>query len=371
MKNEKKLLNKIKLSKPLKITLITVVAVLVILLILILVKSLISKNSSSLETYTVRQETYEDVIDIAGNISAANEQQLQAQGDGTVTAVYVKEGDSVKKGQIILQLDDSTQQYNLASQDYQIAQKKINGSALEIKLMQQQREALYQKVLDRKVTATFDGVIAELDAKVGDYLEAKDSVGTLVDLTYLKATVEVAETDVTRLKVNQKVDFTFPAYSGGDVEGYLYSYPAIGEITSRGVTVVNAEVRIDNYPSEILPNFSFTGKIQISDPVTMLVVERNAIGHEGGEAYVEVINKDGSSTKKSVKVKPYGTGYVSIEEGLEGGECLKALSKSSISGRFKSNKAASSNKSSGNNQGGPGGGGPGGMGGGFGGPPGM
>src|SRR5574344_1295308 len=118
---------------------------------------------------------------------------------------------------------------------------------------------------DKSYIATFDGVIADLDADPGDYLEAKDSIGTLVDTSYLKAEVEIAETDVIKLKAGQKVEFTFPAYDG-TIEGYLVSYPAIGEVTTRGATVVKAVVRIDNAPSKILPNYSFTGKIQITEP---------------------------------------------------------------------------------------------------------
>src|SRR5574344_2175461 len=363
-----------KKNKKIKIAVIVIVAVVVVAAALLITRKVIASKSSTSTTYTVRQETYEDTIDIAGTVSAANEQMLHAQSDGTVTAVYVKEGDSVKKGDIILQLDDTTEQYNLANEDYLIAQKKVTGSMREIELMQKQRASLAQKVQDRKVVATFNGVVAELDAAVGDYFEAQDDLGTLVDLTYLKASVEVAETDVSRLKIGQKVKFTFPAYSDGTVEGYLVSYPAIGEVTTRGVTVVNAEVRIDDYPASILPNYSFSGLIQISDPQTLLVVEHNAIGYENGKAYVEIVNKDCSTTKTDITVKPYSTSYVNILSGLSGGETLRQLSKNSISGRLKNNKDSSSTKKNNNQQndggfGGPPGGGMGGGGGG--GMPGM
>lgn len=335
-----------KLSKKTKILIGCAVALVAVGVALAVTRSVIAKSKVTGEIYKVRKEVSEDVIDISGNVSAANEQTLQAKNSGAVMKVYVKEGDRVKKGQMILQLDDSTQQYDLASLDYQIAQKQINGSAKEIQLMKKQREALVQKVEDRKVVATFDGIIASLEAAEGDYFEAKDVIGTLVDTSYLKAKVEVVETDVSRLKVGQKVDFSFPAYSEGTVSGYLHSFPSIGEITSRGVTVVNAEVRIKEFPPEILPNFSFSGKIQISEPINLLVVERNAIGYDNGKTHVEIIRKDGSSEIRDVKVKPYGMNYVTVLEGLEGGERLKQLSASSISGKMKDRKTGAANKPS-------------------------
>lgn len=344
-----------KLSKKTKIIIWSAAIAVVVAVALVVMRRVIASSSNKdAVTYTVRTETYENVIEIAGTVSAAKEQTLEALNDGTVVGVYVKEGDRVKKGQLILQEDDTEQQYNLAKLDYDIASAKVSSARREIELLQTQRASLVQKIADRRIVATFDGVIADLDVDPGDYLEAKDSIGTLVDTSYLKAEVEVAETDVVKLKAGQKVEFTFPAYDG-TIEGYLVSYPAIGEVTTRGATVVKAVVRIDNAPSQILPNYSFTGKIQITAPETKLVVERYAIGHDKGKAYVEKI-ENGKTTKIDVEVEPYGTTYVNIKSGLEGGEVLKAESTSSISGRFSVKGKKSSSKNSQNDQGGPGGG---------------
>jgi len=293
--------------------------------------------------YIVRTETYENAIEIAGTVSAAKSQTLQSLNDGTVVGVYKSEGDEVKAGDLIVQLDDSEQQYNLANLDYEISVARMNQTTGKLKLMQTQRKSLVQKISDRKIVATFDGIIADLDVDVGDYLEAKDSIGTLVDTSYLTAEVEIAETDVSKLKVGQKVEFSFPAYDGGSAEGYLVSYPAIGEVTSRGATV--------------LPNFSFTGKIQITEPEDKLIVERYAIGHDKGTAFVEIVGRNGNTEKVEVQVQPYGTDYVEITNGLEGGEVLKAQSSASKSGRMRTFKRGSSSKNKNSGAGGPMGGG--------------
>ena len=225
------------------------------------VTTIIKKINTKPVYYTVTKEIYENVIEISGTVEAAQEQTLQALSDGTVMAVYVKEGDVVKKGDVILQLDDTTEKYNLAKQDYTIATASITGSARELSLLRTERLALVQKVADRQVVATFNGVIAKLDVAVGDSLEAKDSVGNLVNVDYLVAEVEIPETDVSKLKVGQKVEFTFSAYKDKTVYGEVEGWPAIGEVTSRGATVVKAKIKITEYPEEILPNYSFTGKI--------------------------------------------------------------------------------------------------------------
>ncbi|WP_294429691.1 HlyD family efflux transporter periplasmic adaptor subunit [uncultured Treponema sp.] len=339
---------KVKLTKKQKIILGVVIALIVLITILKVSRHAMEKSAASAQTvYRVRKETYENAIEIAGTVAAAKSQTLKSLNDGTVVGVYKKEGDHVKAGDLIVQLDDTEQQYNLANLDYEISVARQNQTAGKLKLMETQRTSLVRKIENRKIVATFDGIIASLDVDPGDYLEAKDSIGTLVDTSYLTADVEIAETDVSKLQVGQKVDFTFPAYNG-TVEGYLVSYPAIGEVTSRGATIVKAKVRIDNVPAGVLPNFSFTGKIQITEPEAKLVVERYAIGREKDGAFAEIIGRDGKTTKVSVTVEPYGLEYVNVISGLSGGEMLKAQSDSSKSGRMsiskKGQKTSKNNK---------------------------
>lgn len=316
-------------SKKVKIIIISIIVLVLITAALIGLRFLLNKPSEAETIYTANVETYENIIEVAGTVAAAQEQKLQALSSGTVLSVNVKAGDKVRKGDVILKLDDTTEQYNLAKHDYDMAATKISGSSRELKLKETQRLSLLQKIEERKVVATFDGVIADLDVAVGDSLEAKDSIGTLVNVDYLTAQVEVSENDVSKLKIGQEVILKFNAYPDS-VKGYVESWPAIGEITSRGATIVKAKIRIDEFPPAILPYFSFTGKIQIEKPVDYIVVERYAIGYEDKEPYV-VLAKTGE--KKSVKVVPYGREYVKIVEGLSGGEKLIELTKPRKSGQ--------------------------------------
>lgn len=281
-------------------------------------------------TYTVSKESYENVIEVSGTVLAAQEQRLQALSAGTVIGVYVKQGDFVKAGDVIIQLDDTEQTYNLAKHDYDMATTRISGSARQLSLMQTQRLSLLRKIEDRKVVATFDGIIAEINVKVGDALEAKDNVGTIVDVSYLTAEVEVTETDVAQLEVGQKVLFTFPSHKG-TVEGYVTSWPAIGTVTSRGATVVKVKLRIDDYPEYILPYYSFSGKIEISPPENFLIVSRYAVGRDDKGAFVENAR---TGQVSYVNVSRYGSEFMRVDSGdVQEGDVLKAQSEARTSGQ--------------------------------------
>lgn len=319
---------KTKINRKIKFLIIGIASVAAVVVILICVRKIVSSKNASNLTYMVKTETLQNVISVSGVVSAAQEQTLQALSDGTVTNVYVKQGDEVKKGKVLIQLDDTTQQYNLAKHDYDMETVRINGSRRELALKQTERKSLVQKIAERKVIATFDGIIADIDVAVGDSLEAKDSVGTIVDISYLTADVEVAETDVSKLKIGQQVELKFPSYDG-IVKGKVIGWPAIGEVTSRGATVVKVKIQIDEYPASILPNFSFSGKIKISPDEDILLVERYAVGRENKKAFVV----KATGEKIDVEVVPYSSEYVKIVSGdVREGDVLLQQTTPKVSG---------------------------------------
>lgn len=306
------------MKKSVLLLVIPVVLVVVLIIVFVSVKAN-SPGKSEESILTVFSETYENIIDISGNIEAADEQYIYAAADGTIEKINFEEGDNVKKGDIVLVMDDIEQQYNIANLEYQIEQKKISGSPKEIELLNLQKKVLEKNLQDRHQAARFDGIIAELSVSEGDYVEAKDKLVTIINRAYLKATVEVAEVDSTRLALNQKVNFTFPAYDK-PVVGYVSYFPSVGTITTRGATVIKTEVRIDNPPPEILTGFSFSGTITVTEPVKLILLDKRGIISQGGENFALRLSDSGDFEKIKVEVEPYGKDYVKILSGLKEGD---------------------------------------------------
>jgi multidrug efflux pump subunit AcrA (membrane-fusion protein) len=354
---------KIKKKKKKKNIIIISIIVLVMLsaVTVIIVDNI--RNSSSLEgvTYTVRSETFENEIDVSGYIDAAETQTLYVASDATVTAINVKEGEIVKAGDVLVQFSDSEEKYDVAEEEYDIEQSVISGSVKEVALMRKKLEMLKDDLKDKQIIATYDGIVASLDASVGDYYEAADTIGTLINRKYLTADVEVVETDVSKLKIGQKVILDFPAYPDVEIEGIVSSWPAIAEISDSGSTVVMVEMRIYDAPEEILPNYSFTGKIEVSEAQDILLVERYAIGRDKETgAFVEIVEKDKSITRTPVEIESYGTTYVKILSGVEEGAVLIAQSENTSGGAIGQDSVLSGMIGGGPGAGGPpgGGGGP-------------
>ena len=151
--------------------------------------------------------------------------------------------------------------------------------------------------------------------------------------------MEVVETDAPKLAANQIVYCTFPSYPDHTVEGYVVSYPQVGTLTSRGASIVQVEIRIDNPPQIILPNYSFTGQIQITPPQTILLAPKEAVSFSPKGSFVEKVLKDGKKERVTVVAEPYGMSHFLITQGaIQEGDVLAGLSLPPVSGTKPVNK---------------------------------
>lgn len=281
-----------------------------------------AQSRVSLPPLTVKKEIEKNQIEISGYIEAAQTQVLEAPGEGFIERVTVKEGSRVTKGMLLFTLDTDAQSYSLASHEFAMKQERINGASQKLMLMEQQRKFLKKQLDDRKIYAKFNGIIAALKIAPGQYAKPKDQFGTLIDRSYLKATVEIAESDASKLAAGQKVQLTFPAEPKIPVEAEVISYPAIARRTGTGRTVVDTVIRVNNPPEQILPGYSFNGTIIIGEDTEVLIVEQDAIRYDEGKPFVDKISGDHTEAI-AVTVEPYIRGFVKIISGVQEHDELK------------------------------------------------
>ncbi|MGP1438583.1 MAG: efflux RND transporter periplasmic adaptor subunit [Treponema sp.] len=272
----------------------------------------------------VTKEISKNQIQISGYIEAAQQQKFESPGEGIVEIVKIKEGEKVKKGQLLFALDSKSQEVKLANQIFAIEQERINGPSQKIVLMQKEKELLEKQLKDRSVYAKFDGIVASLNLDQGQYAKAQDNFGSLVDRSYLKATVEVSEAYAYRLAVGQKANLNFSALPGVVVEGVVQAFPAIARLnTQRGNTVLDTKIIVENPPQGVLPGYSFSGSIIAGEDEEVLICDKNAIRYEEGQPYVDRLLDDGKTEAIKVEIAPYIQGFVKFSSGVEEGFKLK------------------------------------------------
>jgi len=269
--------------------------------------------------YQVTRVIYQEQVDISGNVTAYDSRQPYFRMSGTVEAVYAEEGDRIEAGELIAELDDAEIQYELAQLDYQIEQNELEGSLRQLELNRMQRNILESRLEKTKLFAPISGTLTELNIEAGDMVTAGSStaVGKIVDVSALKASVEVDEYDINRVKIGQRAELTFDALGDAtQVEAVVDSIPLEGHVTSEGIAVKYIDLLIEEVPEGISPSYSFSGVILAGEEREILTVPENAIIEQpDGTEVLMVQRTDGSVTQVQVTTETLNDGTIRILSG--------------------------------------------------------
>lgn len=264
------------------------------------------------EEAKVYESTYNTTIDLSGYVAPFDEQKVKFRSTGAITGVYVKAGQAVKKGDLLVTIDDTSQQFALANLESQIEQAQIEGSARSLKLLELQKKTAENNLDYTRSYANFDGVVASVDVSVGDYFEAGSSAMTVIDRSKLKATVEIDEIDMQYVQLGQKAMLTFDSLPGQTVEATVTYIPMIGRYTTQGIGVMDVKITIDDPPASLAPGYTFEGRIDIEGEISMILVPQSAVTTRRGTSTVEKKMPDGSTQTVTVTVKYLGEGLCQV-----------------------------------------------------------
>jgi len=262
-------------------------------------------------------DTYTTDVDISGYVQAYQTQEVMIRSTGAVKAVYVKEGDRVKKGQLLAETDSTNQSYNVRDIEWQIEKAKISGSYSDkdMELLEMRLETAKQQLENTKAYANFDGIVVKVSISEGDYFEAGKAVMTIIDDSKYKSTVEVDEIDVQLLKKGMKAALTADSIPGVPFEGQVTYIPMIGRYTNTGIGVMDVEIVIDNPPEKLKPGFSFEGVIEVESEQSMLLVSQSAVTTKRGVSTVTKELEDGTLQTVTVQIKYLGENLYQILSG--------------------------------------------------------
>ena len=217
-----------------------------------------SKQETTYLTESVTRGNVEKTVVASGSVESVNEVDVGAQASGKITKLYVKLGQEIKKGEMIADIDSTTQINTLNTKkaalvSYQ-AQLKAKKTAYDVALSSYNRlSKLYtqkatsldsvntaKSTLDNakaemeaieanikqaeievntaetnvgytKITAPMDGTVISVPVSEGQTVNANQTTPTIVtiaDLSQMKIKPEISEGDITKVKAGQEVSFT-------------------------------------------------------------------------------------------------------------------------------------------------------------------
>lgn len=302
-----------------------------------------------LTVYTVKSVNHTETVEVSGNIEPIESENLKFNVTGLVSKVYVKEGEYVHAGTIVAELDNTQQVYELKQVEYNIEQKKVEGAQREVELLELEKK-LKEKALDeRRLFSSLSGYVSDVSIEEGDYVTGGSPTAVrVINISSLKAEVEVDELDVPSVKKNQKVVFNFDALPDLKVTGVVKDTPLEGRVTSEGIAVLDTEIRINNPPKVIHPGYSFTAEIIVKPEEKILVVNKDAVMEKNGRKLVFPAPPEGGTVVSqqrpqpvNVKTAAFNDKEVRVISGLKEGD--RVISAVELLANFKKNSSPSGN----------------------------
>jgi membrane fusion protein (multidrug efflux system) len=185
------------------------------------------------EVTALERGRIEEVLRFSANLEAERHVQVYSQAARLVRELLVEEGDRVRKGQVLLRLQDEEQRNNLAKVESQhdrarqeherlqrlfaenlISEQKFNDTAYELEqlaiaLVDAQRELGYTQV-----QAPIGGIVTSRLIRPGDQVTVGQHLFDLVDFNSIVARVYVPEKNLTRMRTGQQARVTAQALDG-------------------------------------------------------------------------------------------------------------------------------------------------------------
>jgi HlyD family secretion protein len=164
----------------------------------------------------------------------------------------------------------------------------VESATLRVSQAQEEVQALDERVRSATVIAPFNGTLYSLPVKTGDYVKTGDTLAEMADLRHVQVRAFVDEPDLGGLEPNQDVEITWDAKPGQTWTGHTEQIPK--QVVSRGMRSVGEVLcSIDNAKLELLPNVNVEVRILVNERRGVVVVPREAVGEDGGQHYVFVV----------------------------------------------------------------------------------
>lgn len=353
-----------KKKKSKKVLLFSILGVVVLLIILAVVVSGKKDKLVTVQTEKVAKRNITQVVSGTGTINPETKVDVSAEISGEIVQLPFKEGDQVKKGDLLVKIKAETYgarinqqqagvqysrtqvevaennlkkaelelqrteqlfQSGLVSQSdldnariqYQVAQSNVKSSNANVRqnlaLLQQSSQDLSKAT----IRSNMDGIVTKLNNEIGEKVVGTQQMAgsvimTVSDLSVMDAEIEVSETDITYVKLGDTADVEVDAFPDRVIKGYVYeiSNSAKSKGTGTQEQVINfiVKIRIIDTDIQLKPGMSCNADIKVnskSDVITIPIQSVTAREEEkkdetNGE---DVKRKSDENLKKKEKPK--------------------------------------------------------------------
>jgi len=290
-----------------------------------------------------------DQISLVGTTEAIAKSKIASEVSGIVEYFPVKEGDYIKKGDLLVKLKSTdlklilkgavaAKEKSIANLEKakkelarisrlkdanSIAEKKYdealyNYRALSQELVQNNAkiEQLEYEIAQKKVLSPFSGFIAGEHTQVGQWVSAGGAVVTLIDLSKIRVTVDVPERYAVLLPAKGRVKVNVKSIPGNPLSGKISAILPRGNSESRTFPV---RINLANPEFKIRSGMEVFVTFDLARTRNALLVPKDSIVTAGEDKMVFSVS-GGKAVPVRVKVTGYFDGNVAVEGNLKPGD---------------------------------------------------
>jgi len=314
-------------------------------------KQAVAEQTVRVKVQEIHPEAVNGEQGFSGTIEEASGASLSFASAGTIKRIYVDEGQTVRQGQLIAELDPTTLQnaYTISKTSLEQAQDTYNrmkelhdaGSLPEMQWIQIEnqlksataQEAIARKSLsDTKLYAPFSGYISSKIAEIGQNVSPGMPIVKLVNIGSVKVKISVPEDDIQRIAQHSSMKVVVPGLGNREFEGQVKERGVSADPRSRTYEV---KATIQNHDGQLLPGMIcqvFTNYMQGS---TGVFVPANLVQLDSdNKTFVWVVNGE-RALKREIIIDGESAQGAKVSFGLVAGDKLIVAGQQKVSNGMK------------------------------------
>jgi len=303
------------------------------------------------ETVEVIPKSISYTLSAVGSLKSPEEVTISPKKAGIIDRIFVKEGDRVRKGQVLVQLDDVDAKLQVEREEARVREAEASletnrntlaryQKLLESKVVPQQtyddislkvkldeaRLALAktelnlakQNLIDHRIVSPIEGIISLKIASLGEHVNVapKDEILKIVQMDPLDLEFYVPENWVGKVRLGSNIQFTVKALSEEKFTANLQFISPTADPSTRNIRM-KAMVRNSQY--RLKPGYFAEVSVQTGMNPNALVIPESALFSQEGKFFTFLI-QDGIAHRKEVETGLRFEGQVEILKGLQKGE---------------------------------------------------
>lgn len=293
------------------------------------------------EVGKVEAMTIDDDAQSVGSLSSRQGVMLRPEISGRISRLGFADGQRVKRGQLLVQLDNTLQMAQLQQAEAQasiartnlqrnrelvaanfVSQSVVDQSAAALQVAEAQVALARAQLARMRIEAPFDGVAGIRSVNVGDYVKDGADLVNVEDLSSVLLDFRLAERYVSRIKTGQIVEAQLDALPGRAFKGKVDAVDSLLDANGRSLLV---RARLPNSSGELRSGMFARTRVVFATRTNALVVPEEALVPLAGKQYlVKVV--DSPKGKVSQRIEAHIgmrlPGKVEILEGLSAGDVV-------------------------------------------------